>query len=149
MKRALLAIATVTALCGAPEAAQATQTECLGDPAVCFCNADSLYYSVSNTVNNVALLSVLETLIVDHVYLVNVEEALNGDIIDILNFYQTDILHNLNVLALQHVLSQLVVVAAGDDLVSLEGFLNANTIGIHDIISVDLLSGNQIVIFHQ
>ncbi|AKT43281.1 hypothetical protein [Chondromyces crocatus] len=114
----------------------------------CGCNSSSVYYALEHMSFELSLLELLEWVNIEDVYLVNIEKALNGDIIDILNFYQTSLLQNVNVLALQHVLSNLITVAAGDDLIELSHFLNANWIDVSDIVAVDVLSDNQVVFFY-
>ncbi|WP_044249956.1 hypothetical protein [Chondromyces apiculatus] len=187
MKRALLTIATATAVMGFTGAAMAVGPSspvvgtslptvpdmptggsgggsggggpvehspaeapgCEADPWSCICSSGSAFYSLTHWENTFELLSVLEWVSIEDVYLVNIEEALNGDIIDILNFYQSRVLNDVNVGLLQDLLTNVVVVTAGDDVIEIDEFLNGNDIDIGDVVSLDILSGNQIIIFYQ
>ena len=161
IKQGLVAISAATMMFGAASVAQATEpgptsapTEvshdcCSMSAAECnSCSAGSVWYAMEHLQYELGLLELIENLNLDNVRLVNVEKALNGDILDLLNFYESALLNDVNIGLLQDVLSNLITVAAGDDLVQIEEFLNANYIDIGDIVALDVLANNQVVFFY-
>ncbi|EYF01100.1 hypothetical protein [Chondromyces apiculatus] len=159
IKQGLVAVSAATMMISATSVAQATQPGpvaqepsadcCSMDASECSsCNSTSVWYAMEHLQYELGLLELIENLNVEDVALVNVEKALNGDILDLLNFYQSTVLNDVNVGLLQDILSNVITVAAGDDVIEISEFLNGNDIDIGDIVALDVLANNQVVFFY-
>ena len=115
------------------------------------CDGDSLIEAVDNLTAEISALQVLQDVNVNDVWLVDVDDALNGDLIDILTFNKSLNLNYVKVILLQTVLSNFTLIDNGEGgtLIDAEDFLNENDVGIHDVVAVDVLNDNDIVIFHK
>lgn len=92
--------------------------------------------------NNIAVeideLNALNDLTIEDVQVVNVEDVLNGNRVNALNNALNR--NNVEILNLRNVLNNNEII---------KNVLNNNNIALDDVVAIDVLSGGDVVVFHQ
>ncbi|EYF02723.1 hypothetical protein [Chondromyces apiculatus] len=138
MKLTILAIAAAPLTLSAPA---------LADNNCGSSDESTIIQSMNRVLGQAEEVMLLDGIQASNICLVNVNESLNGDIVTLLAVERLAALNDLQIGALQSVLSDLIVIAAGDDVIDIEDFLNDNDISLEDIVAADVASGNLILFY--
>ncbi|AKT43622.1 hypothetical protein [Chondromyces crocatus] len=143
-KKFFLAAATaiVTAAVPAVASAGAPLQSCNSSP----CDSAGLLSAIGGLATEVTKLKFAGA--VEDVQLASVDDMVEANDVDAHVLGHLMLLNSLNALALQSVLSDLIVIASNEELLTVAELLSENAVGLSDVLAVKLLE-DTLIVFYQ
>ncbi|AKT43621.1 hypothetical protein [Chondromyces crocatus] len=99
-------------------------------------NHGAVISAIAGVALETAELMVLGDIQADQICLVNIADSLNGSLLELIGLRQVVAGHNVQIGALQSVLSEVLIIGSGGSAVSVAEILSENHISVHDVLSV-------------